>query len=140
LIRKAARIATGSAEVAQAFRLRGFRRSGDDWVEAIGGDSPPDESSKTEPERFADGSEIPARGLRGLTPDEVRQRLGSRPDRVAFSGSKGQLIEQWIYVDPRQVRYVNFLHSAEELKPRAISDYSLPRSRREGQLAPPRSR
>jgi hypothetical protein len=67
-------------------------------------------------------------GLRGLTPDEVRARLGRKADRISKIGTRGQLIEQWIFLDTRQVRFVNLLHAPGELKPRVIADFVLPRT------------
>ena len=32
-------------------------------------------------------------------PKRFSQRLGVKPDRISYIGSKGQLIEQWIYLD-----------------------------------------
>ncbi len=105
--------------MAAAFRARGFRRVGDEWVEAArapGGAAPAVPASPRD-----------AR-LLGSTPREVRDRLGGKPDRVAYSASQGQVIEQWIYLGPRQDRYVNFLRSPGETQPRVVASYSIPGS------------
>jgi tetratricopeptide (TPR) repeat protein len=123
LLRKAWRIDPSSKEIAEAFRSRGFRKVKDDWVESA--PAPQDHS--------AAGSGLPTRpppivsqGLRGLTADEVRTRLGGKPDRVSYVAVKGQLIEQWIYhLDNQKVRFVNLLLSPGELKPRVIADYTI---------------
>jgi tetratricopeptide (TPR) repeat protein len=130
LLRKAWRIDPSSKEIAEAFRSRGFRKVNDDWVDGAPG----------APENAAPGSSVAAsplpavsKGLRGLTSDEVRTRLGGKPDRVNYVGSKGQLIEQWIYhLDTKQVRFVNLLRSPGELKPRVIADYTVPVSSLKG--------
>ncbi len=61
-----------------------------------------------------------------MTPEEVRQRMGGKPNRVCYLGSQGQSIEQWIYLDTQGVRYVNLLHSPGESKPRVVAFYTLP--------------
>ncbi|APW60764.1 hypothetical protein [Paludisphaera borealis] len=121
LLEKAWKIAPGSDEVAEAFKLRNYRRVGDDWVR----DAP------LSPAPGAEAASAPAaspnQGLRGKTPEEVRNSLATEPTSRSFVGTKGRLIEQWIFVDTRQKRYVNFLLSPGDLKPRVISDYFLPR-------------
>jgi hypothetical protein len=78
------------------------------------------------------------RGLRGKSPEEVIQELGSKPDRRVFSGTNGQLIEQWIFQVPlrNNIRFVNFLKAPGDQRPRVVSDYTLPRSAIEGSLKP----
>jgi len=123
LLRRAWKIDPNSKEIAEAFRTRGYRKVKDGWIEAV-----PDQTAKP------DGHTDPAvpggptsQGLRGLTADEVGSRIGGKPDRTNFIGSKGQMIEQWIYyLDTKQVRFVNLLHAPGELKPRVIADYTLP--------------
>jgi len=113
LLRKAWRIDSKSKEIAEAFRSRGFHKVKDEWIES---------TSATKQTPAAE------KGLRGLTPDEVRLEIGSKPNRVSYVASKGQLIEQWIYeLDTKMVRYVNLLHTPGDLKPRVIADYQLPR-------------
>lgn len=134
LLLRAWKIDPGSREVAEAFRSRGYRRIKDEWVEATpgasqegataaeGGDSP----------RSAPGA-APS-GLKGRTLEEARRILGSEPDRKSFSGTKGQLIEQWMFVEPTRVHYVNLLHTPGEVQPRVVSDFFLPRSLVRGEL------
>lgn len=72
-----------------------------------------------------------------MTAEEVRARLGGKPDRVSYSASKGQMIEQWIYhLDTKQVRFVNLLHAEGVLKPTVIADYTVPSSFPKGQSRP----
>ncbi len=73
-----------------------------------------------------------------MTPEEVRQRMGGKPNQVCYLGSQGQLIEQWIYLDTQGVRYVNLLHSPGELKPRVVAFYTLPLTKVKGGLGQPR--
>jgi tetratricopeptide (TPR) repeat protein len=123
LLRKAWRIDPTSKEIAEAFRTRGFRKIKDDWLESAPG--APEKLAAVAGSNPAPSS-IVSTGLRGLTGDEVRARLGGKPDRVNYVGSRGQLIEQWIYhLDTKQVRFVNLLRSPGELKPRVIADYTV---------------
>jgi tetratricopeptide (TPR) repeat protein len=123
LLRRAWAIDPSSKEIAEAFRTRGYRREKDDWIESV-----PEQSEKSN--RRIDPAAtgvVSSQGLRGLSAEEVGTRIGGKPDRVNFIGSKGQMIEQWIYyLDTKQVRFVNLLHAPGELKPRVVSDYSLP--------------
>jgi tetratricopeptide (TPR) repeat protein len=123
LLRKAAKIDPNSQEIAEAFRSRGYRKAKDDWIEAV-----PEQTGKPNgPTDAAVRSAVTSQGLRGLTPEEVGTRIGGKPDRVNYIGSKGQMIEQWIYyLDTKQVRFVNLLHAPGELKPRVVADYALP--------------
>ena len=122
LLEEAWKIAPGSEEISQALKLRGYRRVGDDWVR----DTP-----LAAPAQDAAAETVPlpglGQGLQGKSPEEVRNSLATEPTRRSFIGTKGRLIEQWIFVDTRQIRYVNFLHSPGDLKPRVISDYFLSR-------------
>jgi tetratricopeptide (TPR) repeat protein len=129
LLRKAWRIDPSSKEIAEAFRTRGFRKVNDDWVERAPGAQENSAGSTTAVSPLP----VASQGLRGLTSDEVRARLGGKPDRVNYVGAKGQLIEQWIYhLDTKQVRFVNLLHSPGELKPRVIADYTISSSSLKG--------
>jgi hypothetical protein len=135
LLERAWKIDPGSKEVAEAFRTRGYRRVKDQWVEAApttaaGATSSPTGAESPKPELSS------PQGLRGKTPDEVSQLMASKPEGKVISGTKGQIIEQWIFLVPNQsqVRYVNFLHTPGELLPRVVSDYFLPRSVLKGHL------
>jgi tetratricopeptide (TPR) repeat protein len=121
LLRKAWKIDPTSKEIDEAFRSRGYRRVKDGWVEAA-----PEPLSGPGSGASAPGAGASS-GLRGLTAEEVRTKIGGKPDRVNYIGTKGQMIEQWIYyLDTKEVRFVNLLHAPGELKPRVVADYSLP--------------
>jgi len=134
LLERAWKIDPGSKEVAEAFRTRGYRRVKDQWVEAAPTTAAGEASnaagaaSRLEPSSPQD--------LRGKTPDEVSQLMASKPEGKVFSATKGQIIEQWIYLVPTQIRYVNFSHTPGELLPRVVSDYFLPRNVLKGHLPP----
>lgn len=137
LIRQAWKIDPNSKDVIQAFRRRGYHKIGGEWVED-GSQARTLATSPDNPSSPLSGAKSSQTGMRGLGPEEVRQKLGSRPARVVYSASKGKLIEQWIYFEPTRTRYVNFIHTPNQLKSKVISDYSLQRTLREGQPALPR--
>lgn len=116
LLERAWKVAPGSELVTEAFKLRGYRREGDEWVK----DSP-----------AAVSSDAPAadeeQGLRGKTPAEVRSALGIGPDSQAVVATKGRTMLQWIFDGPKQRRYVNFVHLPGNTSPRVVSDFFLPR-------------
>ena len=128
LLRKAWRIDPTSKEIAEAFRVRGFRKVQNEWVESGSGGDAPRKQARPDPGR--------TKGLIGLTPEEVRSRMGVKPNQISYIGSKGQLIEQWIFLDIQYVRYVNLLHSPGDLKPRVVADYALPRTKVKGNFGP----
>jgi hypothetical protein len=135
LLRKGWQIDPSSPEIAEAFRSRGFHKEKNDWIEAPPTTSAPPVADS--PAGVRPGQAPGAKGLKGLTPDDVRAQIGSRPDRVNFVGSRSQLIEQWIYVlDSKYVRYINFLHTPGEYKPRVIAEYQVPRILTKGVNAP----
>jgi len=138
LLERAWKIDPGSKEVAEAFRTRGYRRVKDQWVEA----APTTAAGETNSPTAAGSRPEPSspQGLRGKTPDEVSQLMASKPEGKVISGTRGQIIEQWIFLVPNQsqVRYVNFLHIPGEILPRVVSDYFLPRNVLKGHLTPVR--
>jgi hypothetical protein len=134
LLRNAWKADPSSKEVAQAFRTRGYRKAGDDWVEdGSRGNSVADEIAQPRPSETTGAGKPTRTGLLGLDPDQVRQKLGNKPNHIAYCGSRGRVIEQWIYLEPRTIRYVNFIRTPNELKPRVISEYSLHRTLQGGQ-------
>lgn len=127
LLERAWRLDPGSATIAEAFRSRGYRRVKDTWVEDPSATAVGDAAGGPAPAEAGPNSR-PGRGLRGMTPDEVTQQIRSAPDRKVLSGTKGQLVEQWIYRSPTQRgwRYVNFVRTPGDLLPRVVSDFTLP--------------
>ena len=132
LLRAAWKIDPQSKAVADAFRRRGFRKVNEEWVE---------------PRQLRDAdvamagepsvSTLPADvTLCNRSPREVRARLGGKPNRVVWSASQGQLIEQWIYLGPTLNRYVNFLRTPGVPVPRVVADYTRPRATSEPLSAP----
>jgi hypothetical protein len=122
LLQEAWKIDPQSKEVADAFLRRNYRRVGDRWVAPARSFTNDDASSAgAPPAGHSEGS------LLRLSPREVRAHLGGKPDRIVWSSSQGQTIEQWIYQGPKQVRYVNLLHTPGSFVPRVIADYTLPK-------------
>jgi tetratricopeptide (TPR) repeat protein len=138
LLERAWKIDPGSKAIAEAFRARGYRRVQDQWVEDSAATADGKPASKTDGEAPPTPAAGSFRGLRGLTPEEVTQQLRSVPDRKVLCGTKGQLVEQWIFRSPTQRgwRYVNFVRTPGELLPRVVSDYTLPESAVPKGLAP----
>ena len=136
LLDRAWKIDPGSKDVAEAFRTRGYRRVKDQWVDdaptTAGGEASRPGTESPRPEFSA------LHGLRGKTPEEVTQVMASKPDGKVLSGTKGQIIEQWIFLVPNQnqVRYVNFSYVPGERLPHVVSDYFLPRTVLKGHLKP----
>lgn len=122
LLREAWKIDPQLNEVSDALRRRGFRKVNDEWVENPRNSA----SADATPAAPRDDAERSRRQpLKGKTSREVRNLLG-KPNRVVFSASQGQLIEQWIYLAPTQDQYVNFLHGTTDLLPTVLTHYSLP--------------
>jgi tetratricopeptide (TPR) repeat protein len=122
LLQEAWKIDPQSKEVADAFLRRNYRRVSDRWVAPARTPTGDEVSTAgTPPPSLSEGS------LLRLSPREVRARLGGKPDRIIWSSSQGQTIEQWIYQGPKQVRYVNLIHTPGSVVARVIADYTLPK-------------
>src|SRR5262249_27144459 len=72
LLRKAWRIDPNSKEVAEAFKNRGYRKVGDEWIVAA-----PEQAGRAADGRPEAGR---SRSLTGMTADEARQRMGGKPN------------------------------------------------------------
>lgn len=129
LLRKALEIDPTSREIEDAFRNRGFRRSKDQWVEdnPQGGGSTPAEAATPAKQGVAS-----SQSLIGLTSKDLREKLIAKPDSKSYIATRGQLIEQRIYLDTDSVRYVNLLRTPGESRFRVIADYTLPRRGQKG--------
>jgi tetratricopeptide (TPR) repeat protein len=136
LLQDAWRIDPQSREVSDAFRRLGFRKVRDQWVESTRA-AGPDQESGAGPATGLDPTNSRAAvgaqnsSLRGLTPQEIRVRLGGKPNRIIWSASQGQVLEQWIYHGVNQDQYLNFLHVAGEPEPKVVAHYARPRSRKD---------
>ena len=135
---RAWKIDPGSKEVAEALRTRGYRRVKDEWVEASPGAAPEAAANPGGADSQRPGAATTQVGCGARRSRRPAGRLGGEPERKSFSGTKGQLIEQWMFLEPGRVHYVNFLHTPGEVQPRVVSDYFLPRSLVKGDLKPAR--
>jgi tetratricopeptide (TPR) repeat protein len=123
LLQGAWRIDPQSKDVADAFLRRGYRKVNDQWVAPSRPRTGDGESNGKAPLPAATGGLL----LR-LSPREARARLGGKPDRIVWSASQGQLIEQWIYREATQDQYVNLLHTPGDAVPRVVAHYTLPKT------------
>ena len=62
--------------------------------------------------------------LVGRTRDQVRSRLGGKPDLVVRAATQGRCVEQWIYRNGKQTQVVCFTIEAGTSEPRATAYYS----------------
>jgi hypothetical protein len=131
LLRSAWTIDPQSKETAEAFRQRGYRNVGDEWLAPVPQTVARNEDSA--PSRPAIAAPVPSDTLLRCTPRQVRERLGGKPTRTVWVASQGQLIEQWIYVGAKQSQYVNFLHRPGDPRPKVVAYYSLPHRPGSGQ-------
>jgi hypothetical protein len=146
LLREAWAIDPQSRELADAFRRRGFRKAGDEWVEpprATPGDGEParrnavkvarDDQPKDEPAPPGGGE---GATLLGSTPEQVRSHFGGKPNHRSWCTTQGQLTEQWVYVGARSSQYITFARRSGESHARVTSFYSVPRSALEPPAVP----
>ena len=126
LLQAAWKIDPQSSETADAFRRRGFRKVNDEWV-ANPKDATASKSAATTEEAPAVVASPRRQPLKGKTAQEVRSLLG-KPNRIIFSASQGQLIEQWVYASGNLSQYVNFVRSGSDTLPTVISHTSLAKS------------
>ena len=134
LLRDAWKIDPGSREVADAFRRYGFKKENERWVELA---RPKSADVAAAAEKVADASlpDLPAAApgrsatdsLLNLTADAVRTRMNGKPDRKVLVATQGQVIEQWIYVLPKQFVYINFVRQPTDPRLHVVSRYSVPR-------------
>lgn len=119
LLERAWKIAPGSAPVADAFRLRGYRRVGEDWVK--------DEPIAAAPVPAGGRPSSPEQGLKNMTPAEVEAVMGVEPTSKTVVATRGRIMLQWIFAETRHKRYVNFVYVPGSREPRVASDFLLPR-------------
>jgi len=141
LLRDAWKLDPESREVADAYRRRGFRKVQGEWAEPARARPGHDTTASTEVEsgpkpedrrepvpRNTPAPPARSNSLRNATPDEVVVELGGKPNRKSRVATQGQVVDQWVYIDPRQTRYVTFVHKPGDNRPRVISYYTLPRT------------
>jgi hypothetical protein len=105
LLREAWDIDPDAPDITRAFRERGFRLVGKNWVASEGSTS----SSPTTVSSGAESRPAPAAGTdpyRGLNREQVIAMIG-QPDSVSRLVTQGHLREQWLY--RRDRLYLNFV-------------------------------
>lgn len=118
LIREAWGIDPDSSAIADAFRRRGYRKMGEDWVATSSARDPEGEAETSRP--------AGADPYIGLTREEVRSQLG-KPAQVTRVATQGQLIEQWSYPQARgHPLRINFLSRPDQPRATVISRDSVP--------------
>ena len=61
-----------------------------------------------------------------MTIEQVRARLGGKPDRISRSATQDETIEQWIYQGPRGTQVVNIRRTRGRSRPEVVSSYTIP--------------
>lgn len=124
LLREAAAIDPGSQAVTDAFLRLGYRKVEGRWVDPRS--TAAATTAEAEPGRAATPAADagPGESLKGLTRQQVRARLGGKPDRVVRSATQGQSVEQWIYSNGKTTQVINFVFTSQSVEPRASAYYS----------------
>ncbi len=121
LLRAALVIDPGSKEIADLFRRFGYRRVDDHWVETT---TP--KNSQTETGDLAAGGGGESGVNKGMTREQVRTRLGGKPDKVVRVATQGEVLEQWIYQGAKGAQIVNFRRGLDRPEPRVVNFFTLP--------------
>jgi hypothetical protein len=104
------------------FRRLGFRKSPDGkWF-----DPTTDRADAVAPDGQAPPPARTSDSLRGMTLEQVRRRLGGKPDRIVRCVTQDATIEQWIYLGPRGRQVVNVRWPRGKSSPEVIAYYALP--------------
>lgn len=121
LLREALEIDPQSKEAADAFRRLGYRKVDGGWTEPGAAIAEGDAAARPA------GPEASAEALvaREMTRDQVRSRLGGKPDRVVRVATQGEVVEQWIYSGTRGTQVINFRTRAGQLQPTVWNYYSI---------------
>lgn len=119
LVREAWTIDPESSAIADAFRRRGYRKVGEEWVASA--------SARDPNAPGQDGGPRPpgADPYLGLTRDEILAQLG-KPTQVSRIATQGQLIEQWTYPQTRgDPLRINFLRRPDQPQPTVVARESV---------------
>jgi hypothetical protein len=123
LLNDALKVDPQSKGVADAFRRMGYRKTDKDfWVDpAIEGNRPEGQATDTPSSgrQGRDGSVL------GMSPDQVRKKLGPKPDRIVRSATQNATIEQWIYKSTKTTRVVNFRKSRGKAQAEVVGDFTV---------------
>jgi hypothetical protein len=125
LLRDALRADPDLKSATEAYRRFGFRKSTEtgEWFD-------PDAAKAPVTLPKADSALIPGRGqgdsLRGLSVDQARRQLGSKPDRITRESTQDATIEYWIYQGPPKTRVVVIRRPPGRSRPEVVGDYTIP--------------
>ena len=121
LLRAALAIDPQSKDVSDLFRRFGYRKVEEAWVE-------PSNSTRSNPTETAEPANQVADALvsRGMTREQVRTRLGGKPDRIVRVATQGEVLEQWIYQGAKGTQIVNFGRGLDRPEPRVAHYFTLP--------------
>ncbi len=120
LLRAALVIDPQSKEISDVFRRFGYRKVDDAWVEPS--NSKPSPTETAEPANHVTDTLV----SRGMTRDQVRTRLGGKPDRIVRVATQGEVLEQWIYQGAKGTQIVNFGRGVDRPEPRVANYFTLP--------------
>ncbi len=113
-----------SKSAADAFRRMNYRKSPEGvWFDPRPATTTDAAPSGTDPAPTARGS---SGSLRGMSVEQVRAKLGGKPDRISRSATQDETIEQWIYRGPRGTQVVNIRRTRGSAQAEVVSYYSVP--------------
>ena len=118
LLREAWAIDPESSALAEAFRRRGYRQVGEEWVA----------TASTREAGDAEAADRPVGGdpYIGLTKDEIRAQLG-KPAQISRVATQGQLIEQWTYPQAKGAPLrINFIVRPDQPRATVIGRDTVP--------------
>ncbi|MDX2036044.1 MAG: hypothetical protein SFX72_05285 [Isosphaeraceae bacterium] len=127
LLQEAVAIAPDSREAADSLRRMGYRRTAEGrWVDGRSTETTSEIGGNPGAAKPAGAAPAGDDSLLGLTPEQVRARFGSKPDRVSLSITQAETIEQWVYSRVKGKQIINFRRTRGQGRPRVVSSYSLP--------------
>jgi tetratricopeptide (TPR) repeat protein len=125
LLRDALRADPDLKSATEAYRRLGFRKSTStgEWFD-------PEAAKPSEPAPKVETAPIAGRGqgdsLRGLSIEQARRQLGSKPDRITRESTQDATIEHWIYQGPPKTRVVVIRRPLGRSRPEVVGDYTIP--------------
>jgi tetratricopeptide (TPR) repeat protein len=125
LLRDALRADPDLKSATDAYRRFGFRKS-----TATGEWFDPEAARSEVAAPKVEAAATPGRGkgdsLRGLSVEQARRQLGSKPDRITRESTQDATIEHWIYQGPPKTRIVVIRRPLGTSRPEVVGDYTIP--------------
>jgi hypothetical protein len=123
LLNDALKVDPQSKAAADAFRRMGYRKTDKgSWVDPAIEDNRP-EGQATEAPNSARQTRDDS--VLGMSPEQVRQKLGPKPDRIVRSATQNATIEQWIYKSTKTTRVVNFRKGRGKAQAEVVGDFTV---------------